>query len=120
MVGREEVEFARMNYSKDIKDLDNKIIECTFKQGQWVFLRERTDKTFGNSYDTAKGKTMVQHFLFCLWYMWCKIVVILICDKDEKITLNMTPWFLIPRIDYSSFLLDVGIMMYLLAIVLSV
>lgn len=47
--------FAMMNYTKTLKDLDNKIIECKFENGQWKFMRERTDKSFPNSAETAKG-----------------------------------------------------------------
>ncbi|XP_065362989.1 mRNA-capping enzyme [Calliphora vicina] len=53
-VGGHELPFAQMNYSKALKDLDNKIIECTVNEkGQWEFMRERTDKTLPNSYNTA-------------------------------------------------------------------
>ena len=43
-------------YTKDIKELDNKIIECKYENNQWVFMRERTDKSFPNSYNTAVGE----------------------------------------------------------------
>jgi mRNA-capping enzyme len=47
--------FATMKVKKDLKEYDNKIIECTFNMAtnEWVFMRERTDKSFPNSYDTA-------------------------------------------------------------------
>lgn len=48
--------FAKMKYSKALKDLDNKIVECKFEDNQWKFMRERTDKSFPNAYDTANGK----------------------------------------------------------------
>lgn len=63
LVGREETEFARMKWSKDCKELNNKIIECTFKDGNWMFLRERSDKTYPNSYNTAKGEKTLSLFL---------------------------------------------------------
>lgn len=47
--------FSKMKWSKSIKDLDNKIIECKFENNQWVFMRERTDKSFPNSFKTAKA-----------------------------------------------------------------
>jgi len=49
--------FVKINYSKDLKDLDNKIIECSFDCGtrQWKFMRQRTDKSFPNSYNTANS-----------------------------------------------------------------
>lgn len=42
--------------SKELKQYDNKIIECTFKNNSWVFMRQRVDKSFPNSYDTAMGE----------------------------------------------------------------
>ncbi|KAJ8865971.1 hypothetical protein PR048_033495 [Dryococelus australis] len=47
--------FATLKVNKMIKELDNKIVECKFENNQWVFMRERTDKSFPNSYDTAMG-----------------------------------------------------------------
>ncbi|XP_066533828.1 mRNA-capping enzyme [Hoplias malabaricus] len=52
-VGNYDVPFAQMKVSKELKQYDNKIIECTFKNNSWVFLRQRIDKSFPNSYDTA-------------------------------------------------------------------
>lgn len=43
--------FACMRYSADLRQYDNKIIECSYRDGQWHFHRERTDKSFPN----AKG-----------------------------------------------------------------
>ena len=56
-VGGHELPFAQMKYTKALTELDNKIIECsTNAQGQWEFMRERTDKTLPNSYNTAVCK----------------------------------------------------------------
>ncbi|XP_020708815.2 mRNA-capping enzyme [Athalia rosae] len=52
-VGGYEPPLDQMKITKEIKGLHNKIIECSYKNGQWVFMRERTDKSFPNSYDTA-------------------------------------------------------------------
>lgn len=52
-VGGHSVEFARMKVNKQMKELNNKIIECKFENNEWVFMRERTDKSFPNSYNTA-------------------------------------------------------------------
>lgn len=52
-VGGHSVEFARMKVNKHMKELNNKIIECKFENNEWVFMRERTDKSFPNSYKTA-------------------------------------------------------------------
>lgn len=55
-VGGLDVPFARINIKKQFKDLNGKIIECKFENNQWVFMRERTDKSFPNSYSTALGE----------------------------------------------------------------
>uniref|UniRef100_A0A8C7D3H2 mRNA-capping enzyme n=1 Tax=Oncorhynchus kisutch TaxID=8019 RepID=A0A8C7D3H2_ONCKI len=39
--------------STELKQYDNKIIECSFNNNTWVFMRQRVDKSFPNSYDTA-------------------------------------------------------------------
>lgn len=52
-VGGKNDPFSRMPSIKNIKEYDNKIIECKFEDGKWVFMRERTDKSFPNSYKTA-------------------------------------------------------------------
>ncbi|XP_026737815.1 mRNA-capping enzyme [Trichoplusia ni] len=52
-VGQLDKPFSSMKVTKEIKHLDNKIIECTFENGRWVFMRERTDKSYPNSYNTA-------------------------------------------------------------------
>lgn len=48
--------FAEMKYTKNFKDMHNKIIECKFENKQWVYMRERTDKSFPNAYSTAVGE----------------------------------------------------------------
>ncbi|XP_019713397.1 mRNA-capping enzyme isoform X2 [Hippocampus comes] len=52
-VGNYERPFAKMKATKELKLYDNKIIECTFDNNSWVFMRQRIDKSFPNSYDTA-------------------------------------------------------------------
>lgn len=47
--------FGVMKYTKELKDMNNKIVECKFNNGLWEFMRERTDKSFPNSYNTAIG-----------------------------------------------------------------
>ena len=44
-----------MKVTSAIKHLNNKIIECKYENNQWVFMRERTDKSFPNSFKTAAG-----------------------------------------------------------------
>ncbi|CAF3573388.1 unnamed protein product [Rotaria sp. Silwood1] len=47
--------FATMRYSYDLRQYDNKIIECSYRDGQWHFHRQRTDKSFPNAKETAFG-----------------------------------------------------------------
>lgn len=54
-VGGLDKPFSTMKYTKEIKDLENSIIECKYENKQWVFMRERTDKSFPNSYNTARS-----------------------------------------------------------------
>ncbi|RZC38516.1 mRNA cap enzyme, DSPc and/or DNA ligase A M domain containing protein [Asbolus verrucosus] len=54
-VGQLDTPFAKMKYTKPLKNLDNRIIECKFEDNQWKFMRERTDKSFPNSFNTAKA-----------------------------------------------------------------
>jgi len=46
--------FATMRYSRELRQYDNKIIECSYN-GQWHFHRHRTDKSFPNAKETAFG-----------------------------------------------------------------
>ncbi|KAJ8270805.1 hypothetical protein GJAV_G00119480 [Gymnothorax javanicus] len=52
-VGGYDRPFAQMKATKDLKQYDNKIIECTFANNSWVFMRQRVDKSFPNAYETA-------------------------------------------------------------------
>ncbi|XP_014784120.1 mRNA-capping enzyme [Octopus bimaculoides] len=56
-VGHQDNPFAEMKVNREMKELNNKIIECTWddEKSCWKFLRQRTDKSFPNSYDTALG-----------------------------------------------------------------
>lgn len=54
-VGGLETAFGQMKLTKELKELDNKIIECKYEKNAWVFMRERTDKSFPNSYKTAQS-----------------------------------------------------------------
>ncbi|XP_051951188.1 mRNA-capping enzyme [Xyrauchen texanus] len=61
-VGGHDVPFAQMKVTKDLKQYDNKIIECTFVNNTWVFMRQRIDKSFPNAYDTAMAVcNSIQH-----------------------------------------------------------
>uniref|UniRef100_A0A1A7YAA3 mRNA-capping enzyme n=1 Tax=Iconisemion striatum TaxID=60296 RepID=A0A1A7YAA3_9TELE len=52
-VGNYDRPFATMRATKELKQHDNKIIECSFANNSWVFMRQRADKSFPNSYTTA-------------------------------------------------------------------
>ncbi|XP_056872725.1 mRNA-capping enzyme isoform X2 [Takifugu flavidus] len=52
-VGSYNQPFAEIKVTKELTQYDNKIIECTFANNSWVFMRQRVDKSFPNSYDTA-------------------------------------------------------------------
>jgi len=54
-VGGYDPPFAQMKVNKQLKELHNKIIECKWENNQWIFMRERTDKSFPNGYNTAMG-----------------------------------------------------------------
>ncbi|EEC03894.1 mRNA capping enzyme, putative [Ixodes scapularis] len=54
-VGGFDQPLGSIKVTKAIKALDNKILECKWDKNQWVLLRERTDKSFPNSYSTAMG-----------------------------------------------------------------
>jgi len=54
-VGGKTDPFSRMKYTKELKNMDGKIIECKFENGTWKFMRERTDKSFPNALKTAIG-----------------------------------------------------------------
>lgn len=45
-----------------MKELDGKIIECKYEKNAWVFMRERTDKSFPNSYTTAQCKLFFTYY----------------------------------------------------------
>ncbi|EFX75361.1 hypothetical protein DAPPUDRAFT_107985 [Daphnia pulex] len=55
--GKNDTPFAIMKATKEMVPLDNKIIECRYEMnngnGKWVFMRQRTDKSFPNSCNTA-------------------------------------------------------------------
>lgn len=54
-VGGLDAPFSQMKLTKELRELDNKIIECKYENNAWVFMRERTDKSFPNSFNTAKS-----------------------------------------------------------------
>uniref|UniRef100_A0A0B7AGH9 mRNA guanylyltransferase n=1 Tax=Arion vulgaris TaxID=1028688 RepID=A0A0B7AGH9_9EUPU len=54
-VGQLDTPFTEIKVTKDLRQYDGKIIECSFDGKSWQFMRERTDKSFPNSYNTAMG-----------------------------------------------------------------
>ncbi len=66
-VGGMQPPFAQMpKLRKDLRDLHNKIIECTWDnaKSEWVFMRERTDKSYPNGYATAQGERIVADLMY--------------------------------------------------------
>jgi len=53
-VGGLDAPFSEMK-AKGMKEYDGKIVECKWENNQWVFMRERTDKSFPNGFKTAQG-----------------------------------------------------------------
>lgn len=43
---------ARVSSVSTIEDFHHKIVECVYQDGQWIALRERTDKSSPNTYET--------------------------------------------------------------------
>merc|ERR1711890_203490 len=56
-VGGYDHAVAEIKLTKELKQMNNKIIECKFdmETNSWVFMRERTDKSFPNAYSTAEA-----------------------------------------------------------------
>ncbi|EZA60009.1 hypothetical protein DMN91_008331 [Ooceraea biroi] len=54
-VGGLKTPYGTMKITKQLRELDNAIIECKFESGQWIFMRQRTDKSFPNSLSTAES-----------------------------------------------------------------
>ena len=58
-------------FTKALKHLDNKIIECKWENNQWVFMRERTDKSFPNAFKTAIGMFIfISYFIHAYIYLY--------------------------------------------------
>ena len=56
-VGGHDHPISEIKVTKELKQYNNKIIECKFdlRTNQWIFMRERTDKSFPNAYATAEA-----------------------------------------------------------------
>uniref|UniRef100_A0A182WAC7 mRNA-capping enzyme n=1 Tax=Anopheles minimus TaxID=112268 RepID=A0A182WAC7_9DIPT len=54
-VGGMDQSYSEIKLTRELRQLNNKIIECKFENGKWVLMRERTDKSFPNSYETANN-----------------------------------------------------------------
>uniref|UniRef100_A0AAG5D4T1 mRNA-capping enzyme n=1 Tax=Anopheles atroparvus TaxID=41427 RepID=A0AAG5D4T1_ANOAO len=53
--GMEQQSYGEIKLTRELRKLNNKIIECKYEEGGWVLMRERTDKSFPNSYETARS-----------------------------------------------------------------
>lgn len=47
--------FSTIKINKTLRGLNGRIIECKWDNGQWKFMRERTDKSFPNALKTAES-----------------------------------------------------------------
>ncbi len=59
--------FAEMRYSSELRQYNDKIIECSYYDNQWHFHRQRTDKSFPNAKGTfrsIKKEFYIMFFLF--------------------------------------------------------
>jgi len=58
-VGGYKDAIGQIKVTKALLPLNKKIIECSwsFEKKDWVFMRERTDKSSPNHYQTAKGES---------------------------------------------------------------
>ena len=72
--GKNDTPFAYMKATKEMLALENKIIECRYEMnngnGKWVFMRQRTDKSFPNSFNTAAGKSSEIFFISTTHLTW--------------------------------------------------
>lgn len=75
-VGQLDQPFAMMKYTSALKELDGKIVECKFENEQWKFMRIRSDKSYPNSLNTAKGgcvDILWTRFYFVVSAVWGSI-----------------------------------------------
>lgn len=54
-VNKENTCFAKMSYSPDLEQYNNKVVSCGYKDGQWYVYRSREDRQFPNSRKTVEG-----------------------------------------------------------------
>ena len=104
-VGQMTSPFSKIKFSRILKDLDNKIIECKYENNQWTFMRERTDKSYPNSYNTARGNFLRLFFLFCTFLRF--YILLAVC---HSIQFPVTTANLVEFIDKQRFMDDSEIM----------
>lgn len=73
-MGGHDLPVDTIKYTKILKDLDEKIIECKVENGRWVLMRERTDKSFPNSFATAKGTVMSNNEQYIYFNKLCFLI----------------------------------------------
>lgn len=83
--------FAEMRYTPDLRQYDNKIIECSFQNRQWHFHRQRTDKSFPN----AKGKFIHSYLYFHLMFFFLFVFLETAFGKFLKKTKFILHYFLL-------------------------
>jgi mRNA capping enzyme, C-terminal domain len=54
--------FAAIRYNRPLNEYDNKIIECSFRDNEWHFHRQRTDKSFPNAKGLTNSNLSIVHF----------------------------------------------------------
>ena len=61
-VGGMDPPYAQIPATKKTRDLHRRIVECVWRGGKWDILRVREDKSFPNSYETARNVVYsIQH-----------------------------------------------------------
>ena len=84
--------FSFMKPTKAMKAMDNTIIECRFNRDGpqphgWVFMRQRTDKSFPNSFKTAQGDSVSIASLFQHLKLTNSTLIVAVCESiNEPVT----------------------------------
>lgn len=87
--GKRQSYMAEIKLNHTLRQLHNKIIECKWDYDQecWSFMRERTDKSFPNAYNTAKGRKFQKHGMIFSKIFYCIIIFLgVIKSINEPVT----------------------------------
>ena len=93
-----------------MKQLDGKIIEChwDFQARGWKFMRQRTDKSFPNSFTTAQGEGQ-------FFAMYRRVVAITITNHRQSENFSYPKYWLEDRSPKKSFVHERFYNIYLLS-----